>query len=175
MARIRSIHPGLFTDEAFVSLTSDAQVFLLGLWTEADDQGIFEWKPMTLRMRLRPAKDGPIEPILQELISANTICKYEMGSRQYGAIRNFRKFQRPKSPNAIHPVTCDIRKYVFLSRPISEIGEVNEVAFLPNGEISPQMEDGGGRVEEPEQGKASSREEVVDGDGVIRLRKGARA
>ncbi len=73
MARIRSIHPGLFTDEAFVSLTADAQVFLMGIWTEADDQGAFEWKPLTLRMRLRPTKDGPVDDLLDELEAAKFI------------------------------------------------------------------------------------------------------
>ena len=31
MARIRSIHPGLFTDEKFVVLSEPAQVFFMGL------------------------------------------------------------------------------------------------------------------------------------------------
>ncbi len=41
MARIRSIHPGLFTDEAFMALSLLARVVLPGLWTECDDQGVF--------------------------------------------------------------------------------------------------------------------------------------
>src|ERR1700722_3074478 len=105
MARIRSVHPGLFTDEAFMGLSSDAQVFLIGLWTEADDQGMFEWKPLTLRMRLRPTKDGDVDPILSELEAAQCIKMFEISGRKYGAIRNFRKFQKPKTPNAIHPIT----------------------------------------------------------------------
>src|SRR4051794_19179480 len=38
-ARIRSIHPRLFTDEAFVSCLPLARLLLLGIWTEADDHG----------------------------------------------------------------------------------------------------------------------------------------
>lgn len=121
MARIRSVHPGLFTDETFVSLSADAQIFLIGLWTEADDQGVFEWKPVTLRMRLRPTKDGPVEVLLAELAEADCIRMYQHGGRNYGAIRNFRKYQRPKTPNAVHPITAEIRKYVALPGPASEV------------------------------------------------------
>lgn len=151
MARIRSIHPGLFTDEAFVELSADAQVFLMGLWTEADDQGVFEWKPSTLRMRLRPTKDGSVDGILSELCAGKMIKMYEIDGRKLGAIRNFRKFQRPKSPNAIHPITKDIRIYVGLSPPISEIDGAEPVPFPQKGEISPQMEEEGEGSKSPSQ------------------------
>ena len=99
MARIRSIHPKFFTDEAVLGLSCDAQVFLIGLWTEADDQGVFEWKPLTLRARLRPGKDGPVDGILAELAQARCIRHFEHDGRQFGAIRNFCKYQRPRRPN----------------------------------------------------------------------------
>jgi hypothetical protein len=33
MPRIRSVHPGLFTDEAFVTVSMAARVLLIGVWT----------------------------------------------------------------------------------------------------------------------------------------------
>lgn len=63
MSRIRSVHPGLFTDEKFILLSERAQVFFIGLWTEADDYGAFEWKPITLKIKLRGGKDGDVEPL----------------------------------------------------------------------------------------------------------------
>lgn len=147
MARIRSVHPGLFTDEAFVELSDAAQILLIGIWTECDDQGVFEWKPTTLRMRLRPVKDGPIEVLLAELVQANCVLQYEVDGRQYGAVRNFRKYQRPKSPNATHPTTKEIRKYVALPKTITEIKEVKKAPLPPNEETRAQMEDVGGRME----------------------------
>lgn len=148
MPRIRSVHPSLFTDEAFVSLSDAAQIFLIGLWTEADDQGLFEWKPMTLRMRLRPSKDGDVEPFLSEIEAAGCIRHYEKNGRKYGAIRNFRKFQRPKTPNAIHPIDDDLRNYVGLSQTISESPPLKPAPFPPKGEKPPQMEDEGGRMKD---------------------------
>lgn len=115
MARIRSIHPGLFTDDAFAALSERAQIFLIGLWTEADDQGAFEWNAAKLRMRLRPIKDGDVDPILEELAAANTIKSYELAGRKYGAIRNFRKWQRPRKPNSVYPMPSELHPYVCLT------------------------------------------------------------
>ena len=161
MARIRSVHPGLFTDEAFVAMSSDAQVLLIGLWTEADDQGVFEWKPVTIRMRLRPTKDGDVVLLLSEMEAVNCVRRFEVDGRQYGAIRNFRKFQRPKSPNAVHPCPPDIRNYVGSSRGISEIDDDDADAFPQKGETRPQREDGGkgkGRKKAAQQSSSPPRE-----------------
>lgn len=150
MARIRSIHPGLFTDEAFVMLSDAAQILLVGLWTEADDRGVFEWKPVTLRIRLRPGRDGAIEPLLEELIAANCVRRYEIGPRQLGAVRNFGKFQRPKYPKATHSTTAEVRNYVCSTLVIPGTDAVEPSGVPRNAEMSPQMEDGGGRGEEEE-------------------------
>ena len=58
MARIRSLHPGQWTDEAFVAVSPLARLLALGLRNEADDEGVFPWKPVTLRMRLLPADNA---------------------------------------------------------------------------------------------------------------------
>jgi hypothetical protein len=136
MSRIRSVHPGFFTDEDLVQVSRDARLFFVALGTQADDKGAFEWKPTTLKMRLFPADTLDIEHLLTELVSIDALAAYEVDGRKYGAIRNFRKFQRPKSPNDIHPMPDKYRNYVGLPLPISE-------TLPPNGETSPQMEEGG--------------------------------
>ncbi|MHA6690572.1 hypothetical protein [Devosia sp. A449] len=138
MSRIRSIHPGFFTDEDLVQVSLPARLLFLGLGVEADDKGAFEWKPTTIKMRLFPADHLDIDTLLTELVSIDAVAAYEVDGRKFGAIRNFRKFQRPKSPNDIHPMPDDFRSYVALPASISE-------PFPPGGEKSPQMEDGGGR------------------------------
>lgn len=148
MGRIRSVHPSLFTDEDFVSLSDAAQVFFIGLWTEADDFGAFEWKPITLKMKLRPASTHPVEPLLAELVTADRIRKYEHDGRHYGVIRNFCRFQRPKFPKSQHTIPPDYRKYTGSTAPITEIKDDGGGTFPRNAEIAPQMEDGGGRREE---------------------------
>ncbi|WP_116654404.1 hypothetical protein [Pelagibacterium sediminicola] len=145
MSRIRSIHPGFFTDEDLVQVSGMARLLFIGLGVEADDKGAFEWKPLTIKMRIFPADNVSVDDLLSELEGIGAICAYEVGGRRYGAIRNFRKFQRPKSPNDIHPMPDEIRIYVGLevvpSEPIPK--------HFPNAsEIAPQMEDGGGKMEE---------------------------
>lgn len=150
MPRIRSVHPGLFTDEAFASLSDAAQIFLVGLWTECDDRGAFEWKPVTLRMRLRPVKDGSVEPLLAELEAANIILSYEHEGRKLGLVRNFCKYQRPKKQNAVHVIPPEFRTYVGLSETSSAPAAAQPPPVPQKSEIAPQMEDGGKDEEEEE-------------------------
>lgn len=116
MSRIRSIHPGLFTDEAFVSLSDAAKIFFIGLWCEADDQGVFEWKPLTLKMRLMAGSTASAEPLLAELVAVDRIKRFEAGGKSYGAVRNFRKFQRPQKPKPVYPLPPELRVYVAIDK-----------------------------------------------------------
>lgn len=148
MARIRSIHPAIFTDEAFVSVSMTARVLLMGLWTEADDQGVFDWKPITIKMRLMPVDNVDVVALLDELERADVIRRFTDDSRALGAIRNFCKFQRPKTPKYRPLKSADIRKYVASTYPVSETDQAEPSQFPQNGEMAPQMEEGGGRMEE---------------------------
>lgn len=148
MARIRSIHPALFTDEAFVSVSMAARVLLMGIWTEADDQGVFDWKPVTLKMRIMPVDNVDVPALLAELERANAVQRFEQDGKPLGAIRNFCKFQRPKTPKYRAIKSSDIRNYVASTYPTSELPEDEPSPFPQNGEMSPQMEEEGGKREE---------------------------
>lgn len=121
MARIRSVYPGQWTDEAFVSLSPFARLLAIAIRTECDDRGVFEWKPITLKMRLLPADNVDMGALMAELAAADQIASYEIDGRQYGAVRNFCKFQRPKKPNYTHPVTDRVLNYVAFTEPNSPI------------------------------------------------------
>ena len=148
MARIRSIHPALFTDEAFAQLSMAARVLLLGLWTEADDQGVFDWKPVTLKMRLMPVDNVSVPDLLLELEAYNVVKSFEQDGRSLGAIRNFCKFQRPKTPKYRAIKSDDIRNYVASAYPITETSEPEPDAFPQKVEMSPQRKEEGGKREE---------------------------
>lgn len=174
MSRIRSVHPGLFTDEAFVQLSAPAQVFWIGLWCEADDQGVFEWKPITLKMRVMPASTAAVEPLLDELTAIGCIRSFEVDGRRYGIVRNFAKHQRPKSPKDVHPLPEELRNYAGFNsdgtRPDATTGrkrfasgsEQVRKEFGTGSESGSQMEDGGGRREE--KGKGEPTKTVQDDD-----------
>lgn len=148
MARIRSIHPGLFTDELFAGLSMAARVLLLGLWTEADDQGVFDWKPVTLKMRLMPVDNVDVPALLLELEQADVIRRFEQDARAFGAIRNFCKYQRPKTPKYRELKSSDLRNYVASQYPVTETTEPDPASFPQKVEMAPQMEEGGDNKEE---------------------------
>lgn len=135
MARIRSVHPGLFTDDAFIQLSDAAQIFWVGLWTEADDQGVFEWKPATLKLRLRGASVLPVEPLLAELAALDCVRQFEFGGRQFGAVRNFQRFQRPKRPNRTHVLPPEFRTYVGSDASGGELRGSEQYPSSPPGHV----------------------------------------
>lgn len=141
MSRIRSVHPGLFTDEAFASCSPAAQILLIGVWTECDDNGIFEWKPVTLKMRIMPAHNVDVPALLEELDFHNIVKRFEIKGRWFGAVRNFTKYQRPKFPKSVHTITPDIRNYVGSTIAATEDEAVDGDPIPPNTEKRPQMKE----------------------------------
>lgn len=156
MPRIRSVHPGLFTDEAFVELSEAAQIFYVGVLTQCDDFGVFEWKPLQLRMRLRPTKDGAVDVLLEELAMVNMVCRYEIDGRQYGAVRNFCRYQRPKKPKSSAPLPDEYRTYVALTDTSTEPEDNDELPLSQKAEIAPQREEIRGRRCEGGESKADA-------------------
>lgn len=148
MARIRSIHPGLATDEAFMAMTPITKAAWPLLWTECDDQGAFEWKPLVLKARVLPADPVDFATILAELESLNSVKRYEVGGKVYGLVRNFGRYQRPKKPANKYPVPSEYRPFAGLTPDGSE-PVPNQ--YGTSGEKSPQMkEEGGSRKELPQ-------------------------
>jgi hypothetical protein len=145
MARIRSVHPGLFTDEAFMQLTVEAPVaipLLIGLWCDADDCGAFEWKPIMLKARYLAAASVNVADLLRVLVDLNFVRRFEIDGRSIGVVRNFMKFQRPKKPKLWFASTPESRNYAG-----SELEPVEEDQVPPKAEIAPQREEEGGRRE----------------------------
>jgi hypothetical protein len=155
MARIRSVHPGLFTDETFMELSPHAQIFTIGLWTEADDQGVFPWKPKTLKARLLPAASVDAGELLAQLLDGGVLGRFEVDGQSYGVIRNFRRFQRPEKPKAVHPLPEKWREFVGLSsnshtcsrKPQPPIGDGAPSGPGPADDLPPMS---GGAVEDVE-------------------------
>lgn len=103
MARIRSVHPSQWTDEAFATLSPLAHLLAIGLRNEADDGGVFEWRPVQIKMRLLPLYDCDVALLLAELAGNDIVREYEHGGKQYGAIRNFCRYQSPDKPRLVYP------------------------------------------------------------------------
>lgn len=155
MARIRSVHPGLWTDEDFVQLSAPARLFLIGMWNESDDYGLFEWKPTRLKMRLAPNDPIDAAALMAELVEHRFLIPIERDGRSLGMVRNFRKWQRPKTPSApIVPVDAEIISAIGIDKP-DEIPQHHRSTSeaLPQSIPKPPenpalMEDGGGGMKE---------------------------
>lgn len=97
-----------------------ARLFLIGIWTQAWDDGVFEWKPVTLKARIMPADSVDVAPLLAELERLDVVKRFAVNDKNYGVIRNFRKFQSPRFPNSSGFLTEDLRDYVGLAPETSE-------------------------------------------------------
>lgn len=151
MARIRSTHPGQWTDEDFVTLSSFARLLCLAIRNEADDYGCFEWKPVRIKMRLLPMDNVDIEELLAELVNGNHVMSYEIKGRKYGVIRNFCLFQKPKKPNSFCPNTPEVLEYAGLN--LDEDETSSEPVPNQSGKSSAEGRKGG--REEGKEEKAS--------------------
>ncbi len=144
MARIRSTHPEQWTDDQFVSCSPLARLLSLGIRNEADDNGVFEWNPVKLKMRILPADNCDVAALLDELVFTNQIHRFEVGGKTYAIIRSFSKFQRPKEPKFYYPVPASLPRGYELNKTYRPTPvEVLPQDFGSGGEKSPQREDGG--------------------------------
>jgi len=115
MARIRSVHPGLASDEAFMSMSMPCKAAWPLLWTECDDNGVFEWKPIVLKARIFPADNVDFSTILAELEALECVKRVMVEGKPYGVVRNFGKYQRPKNPSYRYALPDEHRLYAGFS------------------------------------------------------------
>lgn len=75
-----------------------ARLFYIGLWTCADDAGVFEWHERLLKSQIFPFDEGvKVDKFLNELIKHNRIKSFSHNGKEYGLILNFTKYQKPDS------------------------------------------------------------------------------
>lgn len=159
MSRIRSIHPGWFTDEATMTVRPLARLLALGLWIEADDHGVFEWKPIVLKVRILPADNVDVGALLNELASADVVRQVTHEGKVYGLIRNFCTYQHPKHPSYRFPFPVEWRCYTGCKAGKSVAREEASPSPPPGrGEPSPTER-------REEEGRGEERREEESGDG----------
>lgn len=153
MARIRSVHPGLASDEAYMEMSMPAKAAWPLLWTECDDGGVFEWKPIVLKARIFPADNIDFSEILSEYEALGRIRKVEFGGKLLGLVRNFCRYQKPKSPSYRHAISGDLLGYV------GRNSEALPQSLPTSSENAPPMEDekGGGETMQKEKEAAQLR------------------
>jgi hypothetical protein len=101
MARIRTMKPSFWSDEAVADLSRDARLLLLGLISFADDDGRFVASISAVSGYVFPHDDLPQQRIrkwLDEIENTGIIRFYSVNRREYGAFYNYLKHQRINRP-----------------------------------------------------------------------------
>ena len=98
MSRIRTVKPELFKHEdlfdAELSSGLPLRLAFIGLFTVADREGRFRWKPRTLKLDVLPHDTIDFAAVLNALEQAGFIRRYEVNGEAFGWIPTFTKHQR---------------------------------------------------------------------------------
>jgi hypothetical protein len=97
MARIRNIKPAFFKDAELYDAEAESglplRVAYAGLWTVADREGRFKWRPREIKTDVLPYDNVDMGKVLDALAKSHKIIKYKAGGCDYGFIPNFAKHQ----------------------------------------------------------------------------------
>jgi len=94
MKHIRHIKGEFFDHEEVNNLSLQAALGWIGIWTCSDKYGRFEWKPKTLKHHIFPYRESiDFELVLNELLNAGFIEKYEVDGQEYGRNISWDKHQ----------------------------------------------------------------------------------
>jgi hypothetical protein len=97
MARIRTIKPEFFRHEELYEAEKESglplRVAFAGLFTVADREGRFKWKPKHLKFDVLPWDDLDFENVLINLVDYGFVVKYSVEGKDYGYIPGFTAHQ----------------------------------------------------------------------------------
>lgn len=119
MGRIRTIKPEFFKHEALYDLEHSSglpiRISFVGLLTCCDREGRFKWRPRALKPDILPYDDLiDFEAVLDAMVAAGLLLKYEAEGDVYGCIPTFLKHQsinqREAQSSIPAPPACAITK-----------------------------------------------------------------
>lgn len=93
MARIRTVKPELFRHEGLFDLEAELGVPVrlawIGLFTIADREGRFKWRPRAIKAEVLPYDDVDFSRVLDALVTRGFLVKYANAGNEYGWIPTF--------------------------------------------------------------------------------------
>lgn len=102
MARIRTVKPEFFTSLTIASLTVEARLTFIGLWTHSDDEGRCVDDTRLIRAALWPLDDrsfGDVEKDLSALADASLIVRYQVSGKRFLAVAGWSEHQKINRPS----------------------------------------------------------------------------
>ena len=110
MARIRYLHPDFFVDDDLAKLPFAVRIFFAGMWCQADKEGRLEYKPDRLKVLILPYdKINPvkyIDMLTSSKSGSGYICVYEIDSKRYIQILNWKRYQKPHHTERESTIPC---------------------------------------------------------------------
>ena len=114
MARMRMVRPELFVHEDLFAAEQESKLPLrlayIGLWTQCDRAGRFEWRPMRLKLAILPWDVVDFTAVLDALVKHGFVVRYDVAGRSYGCIPTWSKHQKchpNEADSTIPPPTLD--------------------------------------------------------------------
>jgi len=136
MARQRLVKPDVFQHEELhrAEMGSGLPIIraFIGLWTQADRRGLFEWKPGKLKANICPFDSILFDDVLSVLEHEGFIRSYVVDGKRYGCIPTMpihQSFNVHEKPNKLLPLPPDTEASTVL-------------APLPHGVIPPGISTG---------------------------------
>jgi hypothetical protein len=129
MARIRTIKPEFFRHEALFEAEQQTglplRVAYAGLFTAADREGRFRWSPRNLKLDCLPYDEVDFAAVLDALLAAGFIVKYQIDGESFGAIPSWRAHQHinMKEKESEIPAPADEGMCRHRTRPVNARGE----------------------------------------------------
>ena len=97
MARIRTIKPEFFRHEALFEIARKSglplRLAFIGLWTAADRDGRFKWRPRQLKLDVLPYDEVDFVAVLDALVSGGFVMKYVIDGDAFGVIPSWTRHQ----------------------------------------------------------------------------------
>ncbi|RQD78316.1 MAG: hypothetical protein D5R97_00555 [Candidatus Syntrophonatronum acetioxidans] len=97
------ITPDFFCDEDLVRYFDfGGRLFFQGLWCVAEDSGVYQPQPLTLKMKIFPGDSlelKKLEGYLEKLLELGKVIEYQVGPKKLHYIKNFHKYQRIDKPS----------------------------------------------------------------------------
>lgn len=97
MARIRTVKPEFFRHHGLFQLEKETQlpirVAFAGLFTAADREGRFRWRPEELKLDCLPFDPVDFPRVLDALTTRGFIRKYTVAGEEFGVIPSFKRHQ----------------------------------------------------------------------------------
>ena len=142
MSRIRTIKPQFFCNEELCDLEEQyanlrPMLVFAGLWTVCDKNGVFKYKPRTLKLKILPFLNFDIQQSLEVLEVNNFINTFTVDNVKYGHVIHFSDHQRingteaqeeSKYPN---PEQADVQQQT----PVENTGSIQETTGNNIGSI----------------------------------------